>query len=615
MNQARRLLATALLFAGFWTGSIAHSQQQSLSGQEHGATPQAADRLATESSLSPVQGAAGGTNELRMNFRNASVDSVLDYLSSAAGFIIHKEADPKGSFDFLSKDLLSKEQALRLVNSVLKKNGYGLICNGRILTVVSQESIKTADLEIDSGNNPDDVGKSDEVITQIIPVHYANASQLLNNLQLLLPSSASLSVNESANSLILVASKTDVRRMLRIVKALDTSIATISSIKVFPLRYADAKQLATVIQQFFSTQGGSNATNAFVGFGFPGFGPPPEPTTQANRDAARNSAALKVTAAADEASNSLIVSASADLLGAITEIVQQIDRPVTAITEVRIFELRHADPAEIAQQLAQLFPDTSKTGSDQNQQSAPVNGPPGPGGGAGSGPGGGSGGGGQAGGPSGGQAGGPSGGQGNAPSGTQPGRGVSQSSGPGVSQGGGPAGGQGGGPGGGQGGGPGGFIAGPGFAGGPFGPGGPPGGGSEDEKSTWSRKSSQVIAVADPRTSSLLVSASSLLMPQIARMIEELDASSARQEIVKVYELQNADPQDVNQVLQDLFSRNSSTRNNNNNNQSLLGQGNPLTTREAQQQAGGYSQSLGLGNGGGPGGVGSTSIGGRPTGF
>jgi len=66
-----------------------------------------------------------------------------------------------------------------------------------------------------------------------------------------------------------------------------------------------------------------------------------------------------------------------------------------------------------------------------------------------------------------------------------------------------------------------------------------------------------VLAVPDPRTSSIIVSAASTMMPQIAEMIKRLDESPGRKEKVFVYDLQNADPQDVQQVLQDLFNRNS----------------------------------------------------------
>ena len=220
---------------------------------------------------------AGGTNGLRMNFRGAPLNLVLEYLSDAAGFIINKETEVKGTVEVWSKDPVSKEEAVDLLNSQLKKNGYAVIRSGRILTIVSLENAKTSDLDVISGNKWEDVTKSDEVVTQIIPVRYASASQLMNNLQVLLPVSANLSVNESANTLIMVATKTDIRRMLKIVTALDTSIASVSSIKVFPLRYADAKALATVIQQLFApqtaNQGGNNPRAQFFNMMRGGGGP------------------------------------------------------------------------------------------------------------------------------------------------------------------------------------------------------------------------------------------------------------------------------------------------------------------------------------------------------
>ena len=116
------------------------------------------------------------------------------------------------------------------------------------------DTAKTADLEIVEGNDPNAVQKSEELVTQIIPVRHANVTQLLSNLQLLLPTTAALTANASANSLVLVASKTDVRRMLKIISALDSAIAHVSTIKVLPLRYGDAKQLASALQQLFAPQ-------------------------------------------------------------------------------------------------------------------------------------------------------------------------------------------------------------------------------------------------------------------------------------------------------------------------------------------------------------------------
>src|SRR5205085_744416 len=59
-----------------------------------------------------------------------------------------------------------------------------------------------------------------------------------------------------------------------IIKALDESISSTSTLRVFLLKYADAKELANVIKELFSptTQQGGNTRSQFGGGGFPGFG-------------------------------------------------------------------------------------------------------------------------------------------------------------------------------------------------------------------------------------------------------------------------------------------------------------------------------------------------------
>ena len=484
---------------------------------------------------------AGGTNQadgLRLEFRNAALDLVLDYLSEAGGFVINKETEVKGTVDVVSKNPLTRDEAVSLLNSVLNKSGYAVVresAHGRILTIISLDTAKTSDLEIIRGSDPNAVEKSAEVVTQIIPVRYANAAQLMNNLQALLPTTATLSVNESANTLILVATKTQIKRMLKIVSALDNSIANVSSIKVFPLRYADAKQLATVVQQLFTQTGSGSSAGGANGraqlFNMPGggaFGPfgPLDGSGGAGSATGSNGGganSLRVSAVADEASNSLIVSASTGLLSTIATMVQQIDRPVNGITELRAFHLVNADPNELVDQLAQLFPDDSRSGSDQNQVAFRFGGgPPGPAG----------------------------------------------------------------------------FGGGAAFGG--F-------GGANNDPAAGSdraQKKSRVLAVADARTSTLMVSAASTLMPEIAKMIAQLDTSRAKKEVVSVYELHDANPHDVNQILQELFNRNSTGRNYGNNGNSLLGNNDPLTARQTQQQnstASGASRTGGAGGAGGGG--------------
>lgn len=461
----------------------------------------AAATAAPTNSTTPISSEYGAEG-LRVNFHGAPLNLVLDYLSDAAGFIINKQADVKGTVEVWSKQPVTKDEAVELLSSVLRKNGYGMTRNGRILTIVAMDSVKTADTDIVVNSDPSEIEKSDEVQTQIIPVHYATASQLVANLEQLLPTSATLSANESANTLILVATKTDIKRMLKIVSALDNSMASASSIKVRPLLFADAKETAALITQLFSQNSNNQQGQGGNGGGPGGQGGGPGGAFRAmmaqmnnggNRNT-RGAAAPRVVAVADDRSNSVVISAPADLLTTIEDMLDKIDRQVNDTAELRVFRLTNADPSELTAQLAQLFPDETSSNNNQNN---------------------------------------------NVP-----------------------------------------FF----FRGrGGFGNNNAAAGATESSERM--KKLGKVLAVPDPRTSSVIVTASKTLMPQIAEMIAELDSEKGKREVVSYFELQNADPQDVYQNLQDLFNR-STVRMQNNNQNTFLGRNNPLTQRQTQNQQG-----------------------------
>jgi type II secretory pathway component GspD/PulD (secretin) len=134
--------------------------------------------------------------------------------------------------------------------------------------------------------------------------------------------------------------------------------------------------------------------------------------------------------------------------------------------------------------------------------------------------------------------------------------------------------------------------------------GGGPGGRNRNNNQTTSsermKKMGRVVAVPDQRTSSLIVSAASELMPQIAAMIEQLDASNAKRQKVFVYSLENADVQQVEQIVRDMFERSTTTGNRNSQNQNS-----PLLNRSQQNQNSqgvGFGNNAGFGNSGGFGG-------------
>ena len=113
--------------------------------------------------------------------------------------------------------------------------------------------------------------------TFILPVHTLNPTQLIKDLDQLIPTGATVAANEAGNAIIMTARQKDIHRFSEIINALDGS--SVADVGVFILKYADAKSVADELKEVFqspdSTVARSDARTRFRGFGsggFPGFG-------------------------------------------------------------------------------------------------------------------------------------------------------------------------------------------------------------------------------------------------------------------------------------------------------------------------------------------------------
>ncbi|HAV61105.1 MAG TPA: hypothetical protein DCY13_01910 [Verrucomicrobiales bacterium] len=219
---------------------------------------------------SEARPAEAETADLRINFRNAPLEMVLDYLSEAAGFTIVLETQVKGTIDVWSNQPVTRQEAVDILDAALAKNGYAAIRNGKTLTIVTQEDARTRNIPIVSSDSWEKIPQTDVVATYIIPVRYISATDLITNLQPLLPEKMQISANQNSNSLIITDSQAAIRRIAHIASLLDSSVSGASSVRIIPLKHSDAKELAATINQLYATQNSSARGGSTPGrSGFP----------------------------------------------------------------------------------------------------------------------------------------------------------------------------------------------------------------------------------------------------------------------------------------------------------------------------------------------------------
>jgi len=166
-----------------------------------------------EAPVPPPAKAAANTNpdELRLNFRSAPIELVLNYLSDAAGFIIQLNTPVKGKVDVWSNQPVTREEAVELLNSVLNKNGYAAIRNGRMLTIMSKDDAIHGDIPVKISSRPGSIPKNDEIVTEIIPIRFVEAEQLVKDLSPMTSAHATIIANEAGNSIVVTDTQANIR--------------------------------------------------------------------------------------------------------------------------------------------------------------------------------------------------------------------------------------------------------------------------------------------------------------------------------------------------------------------------------------------------------------------
>jgi len=325
--------------------------------------------------------ALNGTNGLRLNFRGASLDQVLNYLSEAAGFIIVLDAQPRGRIDVFSNSPVSREEAVNLLNQALKKNGFAAIRNGRTLTIVPRDEAKIHDIPVYVGADPEGIPRTDDIVTQIIPVRFVEVAQLVKDLQPLVSTQTTMTANESGNEIVITDTQANIHKVAEIVKAIDAGAEDVTVVRVFKLNYADPTEMSDLLVNLFpddTRSGGSSSPVQFGGFGggfrrfFGGGGPPGGGAANAssNNQNQRIKKRARVIAVADARTASVVVSCAKDLMEQIEGVVSELDSNPARKKTVKVFKFNNADPQQAMQVMQDIF---QATGTQNSRNSASQN--------------------------------------------------------------------------------------------------------------------------------------------------------------------------------------------------------------------------------------------------
>jgi general secretion pathway protein D len=179
--------------------------------------------------------------------------------------------------------------------------------------------------------------------------------------------------DQRTNSVVVAASAEMMTMIEDVIHQVDTVSEDITEVRVFPLRYANAEEMAQLITDVFSGDTSTNQSRQASPFGrgrfFGGFGGGGGSTSD-QQASERKLQEDKVVAKADTRTNSVVVTAASETLAQIEQMVKGLDLNPAKSQKVYVYPLQNADVDEVSGILGDMFGgqtgSSSRTGSSRS---------------------------------------------------------------------------------------------------------------------------------------------------------------------------------------------------------------------------------------------------------
>ena len=276
-----------------------------------------------------------------LNFVNAEIDAVSRAIAAITGRQILVDPRVKGQMTLYSDEPMRPREALLNYLAALRGLGYTMVESGGLLKVVPE-----ADAKLQTGTVAvDAVPRSgDQIMTQVFRLQHENANNMVTVLRPLISPNNTINANPGNNSLVVTDYADNLKRLAKIIAAMDVPAAT--DVEVIPLKHAVAADVVQMVQRFADTSGAAGVAGQAGG----GTG--------------------QVQVLADSRTNALLVRApNSARMGVVRNVIERLDRPSGvggAAGNIYVVYLRNADAARLATVLRAAY----SAGSGNNSGSS-----------------------------------------------------------------------------------------------------------------------------------------------------------------------------------------------------------------------------------------------------
>ena len=280
--------------------------------------------------VTPAQAQEG---TFTLNLKNADIHSLIQTVSRQSGRNFVVDPRVKARITVISSTPLNSDELYETFLSVLQVHGYAAVPSGDLIKIVPDVNAKQGPVPAYSDGNND----SDQLVTQVIKVENVPAAQLVPILRPLVPQQGHLAAYASTNTLIVTDRASNIHRLIDIINGIDRPDN--DEVEIVRLGHASASEIIRILQSLQSRGGQIDGTPGSVRF------------------------------AADERTNSILLSGDPSARTRMRGIIMNLDTPVESGGNTRVVYLRYANAADLLAILTGVSAGQAKigTGGDDSE--------------------------------------------------------------------------------------------------------------------------------------------------------------------------------------------------------------------------------------------------------
>ncbi len=184
-----------------------------------------------------------------IDFNNVDINVFIKFISELTGTNFVVDPRVKGNVTINSPGQISLDEAYQVFESVLEIHGFSTVPAGEVVKIIPATDARSKNVST-SVVDPDKRA-SDTIVTQLIPLQYADATELRRLLAPLVSKSSVILAYTKTNTLIITDVQSNIQRLMRIIAIVDKP-GVGQEIAVIPLEHSDASKMVKLLTSVFA---------------------------------------------------------------------------------------------------------------------------------------------------------------------------------------------------------------------------------------------------------------------------------------------------------------------------------------------------------------------------